>query len=80
MAICPVCNGYESTTIFCQKCSQQMEDQGKLSDYFDDYSPYMDIELMRLEDGIVNNYSNSQCVHLYKCFHCDEEEVTIIQE
>lgn len=80
MSICPVCNGYEVKEIICSSCTQQMEDQGKVSDYFDDYSPYMDIDLMKLEDGYPVNYSLSQCVHLYKCPHCGKEDTQIIQE
>ena len=51
MAICPICNGLETIEFQCERCSQKMEDLGKISDYFDDYSPYMEIDWMRLEDG-----------------------------
>lgn len=80
MSICPICNGYGSVTVSCPKCSQIMDDQGKISDYFDDYSPYMEIDLMKLEDGFPTNYSESQCVHLYKCPNCGEEQAQFIQE
>jgi len=80
MSICPLCNGYGELQVSCPNCSINMVDQGKISDYFDDYSPYMDIDLMRLEDGIPLNYENSQCVHLLSCPNCHKEETYFVQE
>jgi len=57
-----------------------MEDQGKITDYFDDYSPYMDGDLMKLVDGYPYTYTNHECVHLFYCPHCQEEEVRFIKE
>lgn len=80
MSICPVCNGFHAIQRTCQKCSGMLEDQGKLSDYFDDYSPYMDIDLLKLEDGYPESYRSSQCVHLYVCPQCGNEQVHLIDE
>lgn len=57
-----------------------MVDEGKLSDFFDDYSPYMEIELMRLEDGFPTNFKEGQCVHLLQCPECGRQETFTIQE
>ncbi len=80
MGICPVCNGYSSLQLVCDQCSGILEDQGKISDYYDDYSPYMEIDWLKLEDGIADNYQEEQCMHLFKCPKCGREQVEIIQE
>jgi len=49
-------------------------------DYFDDYSAYMPIDLMKLEDGYSDDFKEGRCPHLYKCPHCHEDEVQFIQE
>ena len=41
MSICPLCNGIEDYPLVCTNCSSKLEDQGKISDYYDDYSPYL---------------------------------------
>lgn len=80
MSICPLCNGFATAQETCEQCSTNMEDQGKLSDFFDDYSPYMDIDLMKLEDGFENNLATNQCVHLLQCPSCGKEQVYFVQE
>lgn len=57
-----------------------MIDEGKLSDFFDDYSPYMEIDLLRLEDGYPQNFHQSQCVHLLQCPACGRQETFFIRE
>lgn len=57
-----------------------MIDEGKLSDFFDDYSPYMEIDLLRLEDGYPQNFQQSQCVHLLQCLACGRQETYFIRE
>lgn len=80
MSICPLCNGFEDDPLICAHCSGELEDQGKISDYYDDYSPYMEIEWARLEDGIAGNYENELCMHLFKCPECGSEQVEMIVE
>ncbi|MCU9595340.1 hypothetical protein OEV82_12900 [Caldibacillus thermolactis] len=80
MAICPLCNGFTTVQETCNECSINMDDQGKISDYYDDYSPYMDIDLMKLEDGYGSNFENQQCVHLLQCPSCGQEQVYFVQE
>ena len=48
-----------------------MEDLGKVSDYFDDYSPYMDKEIWQ-ENSVDHE---EQCAHLYHCPTCGEEHI-----
>mgnify|MGYP001385374826 FL=1 len=80
MSICPLCNGMMNFSLPCSNCSGKLEDQGKISDYYDDYSPYMEIEWARLEDGIYGNYGEGQCMHLFKCPNCGSEHVEMIPE
>lgn len=80
MSICPLCNGIEDYPLVCTNCSSKLEDQGKISDYYDDYSPYMEIEWARLEDGKSVNYEKGQCMHLFKCPNCGTEQVEMIPE
>ncbi|WP_066231225.1 hypothetical protein [Geobacillus jurassicus] len=80
MNVCPLCNGLRRVMVYCSYCRQQMEDKGKVTDYFDDYSPYMDADVMKLVDGYLRTYTNHECVHLFYCPTCHEEEVRFIKE
>ncbi|WP_082347319.1 hypothetical protein [Bacillus sp. FJAT-18017] len=80
MNVCPVCNGLKQLDVHCSECSSQMEEKGRYMDYFDDYSPYMPIDQMKLEDGIPNDYKNHQCPHLYRCPSCGNDQIVLIKE
>lgn len=49
-------------------------------DYYDDYSPYMEIDLMKLEDGFKDTNSENKCPHLYRCPGCLQDEIIFIKE
>jgi hypothetical protein len=57
-----------------------MEDKGKITDYLDDYSAYMDIDIMKLFDGNVNSLEGHQCIHYFYCPTCQHEETNAINE
>jgi hypothetical protein len=57
-----------------------MIEAGRLIDFFDDYSPYMEIDLMKLEDGYSDTNSGQKCPHLYRCLACQNDEVIFIKE
>lgn len=57
-----------------------MEDRGKLTDYFDDYSAYMDIDIMKLYDGEINSLENHECLHVLYCHSCQHEETKSFHE
>ncbi|XJZ28085.1 hypothetical protein ACF5W4_04620 [Bacillota bacterium Lsc_1132] len=80
MPICPICNGLRGIPTFCQKCGSEMIERGRIMDYYDDYSPYMDIDLMKMEDGYPDSYKNHQCPHLCTCPKCLTDEVVLIKE
>ncbi len=80
MSICPICNGLREMYLLCKHCGEQMLDSGRLIDYFDDYSPYMEIDLMKMEDGFPDTNSGQKCPHLYTCPSCHNDDVIFIKE
>lgn len=80
MPICPVCNGLREVILSCTNCGVPMRESGRLMDYYDDYSPYMEIDLMKMEDGYVDTYSGHLCPHLYRCPACNQDKVLLIKE
>jgi hypothetical protein len=57
-----------------------MSESGRIMDYYDDYSPYMDIDLMKMEDGFKDTNSEHKCPHLYRCSSCLKDEIIFIKE
>ncbi|WP_342515679.1 hypothetical protein [Sutcliffiella sp. FSL R7-0096] len=80
MEICPLCNGFENYTGLCASCGSVMIDTGKVTDYLDDYSAYMEINLLKLVDGDLNSLENHVCVHLISCAVCQNEQIISIQD
>lgn len=80
MTVCPVCNGLRETHLLCSHCGEAMLESGRIMDYYDDYSPYMEIDLMKLEDGYPDTQSGHKCPHLYRCPQCFNEEIIFIKE
>ncbi|WP_243385866.1 hypothetical protein [Bacillus kexueae] len=80
MAICSLCNGLKNVTRTCPQCQAEIFDKGKVTDYFDDYSAYMDIESMKLFDGFQHSIELHQCIHLFFCEYCMYEELYIVHE
>ncbi len=80
MYLCPLCNGFEQKTIQCSNCQTIMEDKGKVTDYFDDYSAYMDIDIMKMYDGHATSLEEHLCLHYFYCPACQNQETNTIQE
>ncbi|BAB04858.1 hypothetical protein P4637_11385 [Halalkalibacterium halodurans] len=80
MAYCPVCNGMTTIEITCDTCGKRLDDAGKYQDFFDDYSPYEEIEMMKLEDGIKENARDHRCAHVLVCPRCQITSVYLIDE
>lgn len=80
MGICPVCNGFEKLIITCPNCGQTMEDSGRIMDFYDDYSPYMPIDQMKLEDGYPKDDEQKECPHFLTCANCGNDLVKMIKE
>lgn len=71
MNICPICNGLLDYERSCHKCGNKMEVQGRLEDYEDGYSPYLNYSITDLNDGDSSNI----CSHLLICPYCKNTEV-----
>ncbi|MBM6617763.1 hypothetical protein [Bacillus suaedaesalsae] len=80
MGICPLCNGFEVLAISCEYCHSEVEDKGRVIDYFDDYSPYMEIEDMKKIDGYSQTHQDQQCAHLLVCPLCHQEQIYFVKE
>ena len=80
MELCPLCNGLETRIIQCPNCQRIMEDRGKITDYLDDYSAYMDIDIMKLFEGNANSLEEHKCIHYFYCPTCQHEETNAINE
>lgn len=80
MAVCPLCNGLRKIHEACPNCNKEMEDTGKVMDYYDDYSAYLDINTLKKVDGFPNSIKNGECPHLLSCPSCGHDEVVLIKE
>ncbi|MEW9051321.1 MAG: hypothetical protein AB2392_09215 [Neobacillus sp.] len=80
MSICPICNGFREVYSICSSCGSQMIESGRVMDYYDDYSPYMEIDLMKMFDGYQDTNSGHKCPHLYRCPTCQNDEIIFIKE
>ncbi|MCP3741634.1 hypothetical protein [Rossellomorea sp. BNER] len=56
-----------------------MTDHGRVYDYYDDYSAYMDIDSIQLADGIPGSSGGEECLHLFACSNCTFEKPVIIK-
>lgn len=57
--VCPVCNNLTEVLLPCELCNHVMSDQGRIEEFFDDYSLNMPIE----NNGIY-------CTHVFQCKKC----------
>ena len=80
MYVCPLCNQMMQMNYKCATCQTIMEDSGRIMDYFDDYSAYLDIEGMKRCNGYPNDQKNHECPHVFYCTNCGKEEVYLIKE
>ena len=64
--LCPLCNGIIEYTKKCSKCGLDMEDKGRMQDYLDNYSPYLNYSITDMVDGEGPNV----CKHIFVCPIC----------
>lgn len=76
---CPVCNGLREAERLCPACGDKMEDTGRLEDTFDDYSPYREIDDVRMTNG-YSDLEQNVCMHLFVCTRCGREAVHSVEE
>ncbi|WLR42796.1 hypothetical protein LC087_00690 [Bacillus carboniphilus] len=77
---CPVCNGLTEIDQFCETCGESMVDKGKLTDYLDDYSAYMEIDSMKLFDGDQLSLEKHRCIHMVSCPTCKNDYLIAIKD
>jgi hypothetical protein len=80
MSLCPICNGLIVFQRYCPRCSSEMMDLGKISDYFAPYSPYREIDHVNMSNGIEHDVDNHQCIHISHCSFCGFEDTHTINE
>ncbi|MEC1440704.1 hypothetical protein P9D57_18605 [Bacillus sonorensis] len=69
--MCPVCNGILVEERACPRCSGEMADAGRTTDFYGPYSPYMEY------DSFLQ--TRSSCIHLYTCQDCSYDETVEIE-
>lgn len=77
--MCPVCNGIALFNVNCPHCQTLLIDQGMWQNYFDDYSPYLEIEDMKFVNGF-DDARKHHCIHFATCPQCGEEVLAAVEE
>ncbi len=72
---CGLCNGWGETQRSCPKCEGRMKDQGRVTDFLDEYSPYLDLTYTDLVDGDIDSSLQDECVHLFVCEACGLQDI-----
>ncbi len=80
MHVCPLCNQFSQLSFTCNNCKTIMDDHGRLMDFFDDYSAYLDIEGMKLFDGYPTDQKEHSCPHVFYCEKCNTNTTVLISE
>jgi hypothetical protein len=76
--ICPVCNGLYEINELCSRCETEMDQAGKIEDYYGPYSPYAEKDAFVLENNILYQADNS-CIHLCICPLCNNLQYTSVK-
>ncbi|WP_044640986.1 hypothetical protein [Risungbinella massiliensis] len=77
--ICPLCNGWEQNSNPCPKCGETLLDYGPVSYLYYDYSPYLPLEDMKRDNGLLD-HANHQCPHQFYCTQCNYMGTYLVQE
>ena len=80
MGICPLCNHLREVVVACPQCGENMRNEGREADYYDDYSPYLETDIQKQTDGISQSVENGICQHLLSCNQCGIDIVISINE
>lgn len=63
----------------CPVCQGITEDQGRITDFFGDYSPYLPIDQCKRTDGWIDRKTHI-CPHQIVCPNCGYTHVEMVQE
>lgn len=77
--ICLICNGMKTFERNCPQCGKRMADGGRLDDYSGPYSPYREIEHLKLTNGYFDA-ANHLCVHHTYCGVCGYSAIVQMEE
>ncbi|WP_455675150.1 hypothetical protein [Pradoshia sp.] len=77
---CPLCNGLCAMKEPCTLCGTLLSDMGRVMDYEDDYSAYLDIAIQKQNDGDVKSAEKGLCYHLFFCKECGSDMTAAIEE
>lgn len=78
--LCPLCNGFTNEThIPCPNCSADLKNVGPVSDLLAPYSPYRELEDMKLTDGWMDQQTHT-CPHQLYCPTCGYSDIHFYQE
>ena len=77
---CPLCNGLCVMEEMCTSCGTNLSDMGRVMDYDDDYSAYLDIATQKQNDGDVHSTEENLCYHLFFCKGCGKDLTAAIVE
>ncbi|KHE73122.1 hypothetical protein LD39_00990 [Halobacillus sp. BBL2006] len=75
MQECGICNGWGESERPCPRCDGTMHDQGRITDFLDDYSPYLELKWTDLVDGDLDSSRTGECVHLFICEDCGLNDI-----
>jgi len=71
---CPLCNALINVKEICPKCNNEMEDWGRVVDYFDPYNPYLD------KDTVTMGEPSHQCIHIFSCPNCGYDTRIVVNQ
>lgn len=71
---CPLCNALINVNEACPNCGSEMEDRGRVEDYFDPYNPYLD------KDTADMSESSHECIHLFACPRCGYDTRIVVNQ
>ncbi len=77
--VCPVCNGLIKLNAICHLCQEQLDDYGKLEQLYDPYSPYREIDALKMTNG-YDDYRTHHCIHIATCTNCNKNYIIQIDE
>lgn len=77
--LCPICNGLTSLQASCEHCGSPIEDNGRLNDLYGPYSPYREIDHLKLTNG-YSDLAHQQCIHVAYCPNCSHQQLSFTQE
>ncbi|MDF2716454.1 MAG: hypothetical protein K0R28_3379 [Paenibacillus sp.] len=77
--ICLYCNGMLALNLLCPQCDGPLSDGGRLDDYSGPYSPYRQIDDLKLTNGYPD-LAGHLCIHQTYCGKCGNSAIMALEE